>query len=101
MADESETIEALRTDIRQLESLVLAVNDAVFGFAGIISRTIVDAGITTRVELADAIQQRAGSVDDDDHNRLLLAFSRAVRMNFPGGSFEVVEGGKPPEVDPV
>ena len=39
------------------------------------------------------------SVVAGNRNKLLLAFARAVRMNFPGGQFEVIQGGKSAEVD--
>lgn len=80
---------------------MVLVNDALLSLAGILGRAIVDAGVTTRSELADAIEHKAGPADLEGHNPLLLVFSRAVRMNFPGGTFDVVEGGKPREVDPA
>lgn len=95
LTDQSETIAELRGDVRRLEELVLAVNDAHFCLAGILGRVVVDTGLIDRDALADAIEIRAGSPDNGDHNRLLLTFARAVRMNFPGGSFEVIDGGKP------
>lgn len=99
MPSERAEIEALKAEVKRLGDLVLLVNDASFIMAGLLSRVAVNAGITTREALADEIEHRAGAREMEDHNPLLLAFARAVRMNFPGGSFEVIEGGKAPPVD--
>ena len=88
------SVEGLRAEVDRLSSLVVAVNDAVFGLSGILTRAVVDTGLIGRSELADTIEHRAGPKEAADHNPLLLAFARAIRMNFPGGSFDVIDGGK-------
>ena len=93
-------IEQLRAEISELSNLLLKANDAAFALAGIIGRVLVDAGAISREEFADAIEHRAGAPATEEHNRLLLAFARAVRMNFPGGRFDVIEGGQGGSVDP-
>ena len=100
MTDTSAEILRLRAEVQRLEAALLVINDAAFGIAGILSRAIVDADVLGRDELADLIERRAGAPGRDDHNAPLLAFARAVRMNFPGGRFEVIDGGRSPEVDP-
>ena len=90
----------LRARVERLESDLFLANDAAFGLAGIVCRAIVDAGIISRADLAIAIEQRAGLIGHDDRNELLATFARAVRMNFPGGSFDVIECGRPEKVDP-
>lgn len=91
--------EQLRAEISELSDLLLKANDAAFALGGIIGRVLVDAGAISREEFAEAIEHRAGNPTSEDHNRLLSAFARAVRMNFPGGRFEVIEGGQGGSVD--
>jgi len=91
--------EQLRAEISELSNLLLKANDAAFALAGIIGRVLVDAGAISREEFAEAIEHKAGNPTSEDHNRLLSAFARAVRMNFPGGRFEVIEGGQGGSVD--
>lgn len=100
MSDQADQITALMADVERLETLLIATNDACFVLAGILSRAMVDVGIVQRGELADTIEASAGPVDAETHNRLLRTFARSVRMNFPGGRFEVIEGGRAVEVDP-
>jgi hypothetical protein len=88
------SVEALQAEVDRLSGLVVAVNDALFGLSGIIARAVVETGLIGRAELADTIEQRAGLPETDDHNPLLLAFARSIRMNFPGGSFDVIDGGR-------
>lgn len=92
-------IEQLRAEIAHLSDLLLKANDAAFALAGIVGRVLVDAGAISRQELAEAIEHKAGDPDTEDCNPLLAAFARAVRMNFPGGRFDLIEGGAS-EVDP-
>lgn len=92
-------IEQLRAEVGELSGLLLSANDAAFALAGIIGRILVDAGAVSRQDLVDAIEQKAGSSGAEDYNPLLAAFARAVRMNFPGGRFDLIEGGVT-EVDP-
>jgi hypothetical protein len=75
LPDDADRIEKLQVDIRRLEALIALVNDALFGLAGILGQAIVEAGVTNRIELADAIEQRAGLAGNEDHNQLLLAFA--------------------------
>jgi hypothetical protein len=89
----------MRAEIERLSDALVLANDAAFALAGIIGIAIVDAGIVNRDDLSAAIEHRAGRLDSPDHNPLLMAFARAVRMNFPGGRFEVIEGGLPSPVD--
>lgn len=89
-----ESVEELRAEVDRLSALVVAVNDALFGLSGILARAVVDTGLIGRSELADTIEHRAGPQEAVDHNPLLLAFARSIRMNFPGGSFDVIDGGK-------
>ena len=84
----------LGAESERLEAAIALLNDAAFGFMGIISRVVVQGGLVSRVELADAVERRAGSPAADDHNILLLTFSRALRMNLPGGRFDVIDGGR-------
>jgi hypothetical protein len=91
---------ALRAEVERLSSALFLANDATFALAGIIGRLIVDAGIADRDELSHMIEQRAGDPISKDYNPLLMAFARAVRMNFPGGSFDVIDGGLCRPVDP-
>ncbi|HEX7857677.1 MAG TPA: hypothetical protein VF503_28710 [Sphingobium sp.] len=91
---------ALRAKVEELERLILLSNDAMCALTGMLGRIVVDAGLVTRDELADAIAERAAPVDRDDHNPILMAFGRAVRMNFPGGRFDVIEGGRETSIDP-
>jgi hypothetical protein len=100
MTAESDDVAQLKQEVERLQSLLLLANDAAFGLAGIFARAIVDAGLISRSELADSIERRAGLPDADDHNSLLPAFAKAIRMNFPGGRFDVITGGRPSEVDP-
>lgn len=88
------SVEALQAEVDRLSALVVAVNDALFGLSGILARAVVETGLIGRAELADTIEQRAGLQETDDHNPLLLAFARSIRMNFPGGSFDVIDGGR-------
>lgn len=87
-------IEELQMKIAELERLVLATNDAACGLSGILFRVAVESGLISREALSNAIEARAGSVESADHNPILGAFARAVRMNFPGGRFDVIEGGQ-------
>lgn len=100
MTDRSDEIARLREEVAELGTLLLQVNDAFFGFAGIVGRAIVDAGIIGRDELADALENRAGQPGREDHNAGLRVFARAVRMNLPGGRFEIIEGGRTDDLDP-
>jgi hypothetical protein len=90
---------ALRAEVERLSDALVLANDAAFALAGIIGIAIVDAGIISRTEMAASIERRAGALNSPDHNPLLMAFARAVRMNFPGGKFEVIDGGLSPPVD--
>ena len=90
----------LQAKFVELERVVVLSNDAMCALTQILFRMVVDAGLATRAEVADAIADRAAPVDRDDHNPILLAFSRAVRMNLPGGRFEVIEGGRSTSIDP-
>lgn len=83
----------LRAKVEELEAACLMASDAAFQVAGILSRIIVEAGLAHREDLADAIERSARPVDTADHNPALLAFGRAIRMNFPGGRFDVIDGG--------
>lgn len=85
--------------IEELEGHIVGVNDAMFGLAGILCRVIVEGGLVTKDDLAAMILARAGRDDDPDHRPTLVAFARAIRMNLPGGRFDVIDGGKS-EVDP-
>ncbi|MBT2187207.1 hypothetical protein [Sphingobium nicotianae] len=93
------TINELRMKVAELEQVVVATNDAACGLSGILFRVAVDSGLISREALSDAIEARAGSIGSDDHNPILLAFARAIRMNFPGGRFEVIEGGQSQKSD--
>jgi hypothetical protein len=86
-------------DIEEIREHLLGVNDALFGLAGILCRIIVDGGLVTREDLAAMILARAGGEDDPDHRPAMVAFARSIRMNLPGGRFDVIEGGGS-EVDP-
>jgi hypothetical protein len=90
----------LLAEVKRLSAALVLANDATFALAGIIGRVIVEAGIVSREELSEAIERRAGEPNAEDYNPLLTAFARAVRMNFPGGTFDVVDGGMTRPVDP-
>jgi hypothetical protein len=94
-----EEAENLPAEVAQLSDLLLKANDATFVLAGILGRVLVDAGAISRQEFAEAIERKAGDPDTEDYNALLAAFARAVRMNFPGGRFDLIEGGAT-KVDP-
>lgn len=91
---------ALHAKFAELERVVVLSNDAMCALTHILFRMVVDAGLATRDEVADAIADRAAPVDRDDHNPILLAFARSIRMNLPGGRFEVIEGGRSTPIDP-
>jgi len=93
-------IAALHTKFAELERVVVLSNDAMCALTHILFRMVVDAGLATRDEVADAIAERAAPVDRDDHNPILFAYSRAIRMNLPGGRFGVIEGGRSAPIDP-
>jgi hypothetical protein len=84
----------LKAEVKQLGDALAMTGDALFGIAGIVSRVLVDAGQVSREALAEAFEVRAGQSGSDDFNPALLAFARAVRMNFPGGRFEVIDDGR-------
>ena len=94
VAEQPMSLAHLAAENERPEAAVALLNDATFGFMGITSRIMVDAGLIGRVELADAVEIRARSPGSDDHNVLLLTFSRALRMNLPGGRFDVIDGGR-------
>ena len=100
MANDEADVAKVAADNEGLEAAIALLNDAVFGLAGIFSRALVEADVIGREKLADLIEHRAGNVGADDHNELLFAFARAVRMNLPGGRFEVIEGGRSSKLDP-
>src|SRR5205823_553551 len=79
----------LRADIDELKAELIGVNDAMFGLAGILCRIIVEGGLATKDDLAAMITARAGRQDDPDHRPTLVAFARAIRMNLPGGRFDI------------
>lgn len=89
----NDEVKQLRVEVEHLSNLLLKANDAAFALAGIIGRVLVDGGAIGRQEFAEAIDRKAGDPGTEDHNPLLTAFARAVRMNFPGGRFDVIEGG--------
>ena len=60
--------------------------DQIFHIASIFAGLLVSKGVLTKDELADAFE---GSELETLHS-----FGRTIRMNFPGGRFEVIEGGK-------
>jgi hypothetical protein len=93
-------MDSLRAEVSELRKLLLMSNDASFALAGIVARILVEAGAVDRETLAGAIEERAGPIEAEDHNILLRTFARAVRMNFPGGRFDVIAGGKSLFVDP-
>lgn len=88
-----------RAELDELRDHLVGVNDAMFGLAGILCRIVVDGGLVTKDELAAMVMARAGSHEDPDHRPTLVAFARALRMNLPGGRFDVIEGGRS-SVDP-
>ena len=88
------SVDSLQAEVDRLSAMLVTVNDALFGMSGILARVIVDAGLSERSELAEAIEKRAGPIEALDHNPLLHTFSRAVRMNYPGGGFDIIEGGR-------
>ena len=96
---QNDEVVALRQELDRVSQLLHQYNDAAFGIAGILTRLVVSAGLISREALADAVENRAGLPDASDHNPLLLAFGRALRMNLPGGRFDVIDGGKS-EIDP-
>lgn len=93
-------IAALHAKFDELERVVVLSNDAMCALTHILFRMVVDAGLATRDEVADAIAERAAPIDRDDHNPILFAFSRAIRMNLPGGRFDMIEGGRSAPIDP-
>jgi hypothetical protein len=85
MITPSEELEGLKAELARVSDLLVLTNDAALGLSGILGRVIVEAGLVGRSDLADAIEHHAGPTEAANHNPLLLAFARAVRMNFPGG----------------
>lgn len=94
MSEQPASLEDFRLENQRLEAAIALLNDAAFGVMGIVSRVIVEAGLISRRELADAVEKRAGLPESGDHNLLLLTFSRSLRMNLPGGRFDVIDGGR-------
>jgi len=84
----------LEADIDELKAELIGVNDVMFGLAGILCRIIVEGGLATKDDLAAMIAARAGRQDDPDYRPTLVAFARAIRMNLPGGRFDIIEGGR-------
>ena len=91
------SLEAVETKLEELESGLLSVNDALFQLVGILSRIVVDGGLVSKDELAAMIESKAGREGYEGYLPTLVALSRAVRMNLPGGRFDVIEGGMPDE----
>jgi hypothetical protein len=89
-------IAALRRDQAALEQAIVMANDAAFGIAGIVCRFLVEEKLIDRAALADVVMARAGSAD---FNPALGAFARSLRMNLPGGRFELIAGGKSDPLD--
>lgn len=83
-----------QAEMEELRAHLVGVNDAMFGLVGILCRIIVDGGLVSKDDLAAMIMTRAGRENDPDHRPTLVAFARAIRMNLPGGRFDVIEGGR-------
>lgn len=98
--DATPDVEDLRAKIAELEKVLLLSNDAMCTLTGMLCQIVVAGGLVGREELSQAIEVRASPLDQDDHNPILLAFARMIRMNLPGGRFDVIQGGRPDDIDP-
>jgi hypothetical protein len=94
---DEKSLEAVDAKLEELENSLLSMNDALFQLVGILSRIIVEGGLVSKDELAAMIESKAGREGYEGYLPTLVAFSRAVRMNLPGGRFDVIEGGVPNE----
>jgi hypothetical protein len=99
-SDDEHARGSVEAKLEELEGSILSVNEALFRIVGVFARVIVDAGLLSKDELAAMIEDRAGHPGYDDHLPTLVTFARAIRMNLPGGRFDVIDGGRSDDPTP-